>query len=198
VESAYSSHDAEELTQGFFAQLIEKHYLGDVRQERGRFRSFLLAAMKHFLAKQRDRAKAQKRGGGRRVISLDVAEAETRYALEAPDRLTPERLFDRRWALTLLERVLDRLRGEYRASNRQAQFDRFQPYLTGEGRTLPYRQLAGELGMNEGAIKVAVHRMRKHYRELLREEIAATVSSPEEVEDELNDLFHALSAEENS
>jgi RNA polymerase sigma-70 factor (ECF subfamily) len=195
--SGFASHDAEELTQGFFAQLIEKDYLSDVHRERGKFRSFLLTAMKHFLSKHREWAKAQKRGGGRRPISLDTSDAEARYRLEPQDLETPERLYHRRWALTLLDRVLIRLRDEYSAAGREAQFDQFQPLLTGSGTSLPYREIADRLSMTEGAIKVAVHRLRKRYRELLREEIARTVSSPAEVEDELNELFVALSSSEN-
>ena len=191
--SGYALHDAEELTQAFFAELIEKDFLGDVHRERGKFRSFLLAAMKHFLSKQRARDHAQKRGGGRRPISLDTSSAEARYRLEPQDLATPDRLYHRRWALTLLDRVLSLLRAEYSAAGRAAQFERFRPLLTGDGECLPYRELARETAVSEGAVKVAVHRFRKRYRELLREEIARTVSDPAEIEEEMNALFGALS-----
>lgn len=190
----HSPHDAQDLTQAFFARLLEKHWLADVNRERGRFRSFLLAAMRHFLANEWDRARAQKRGGGRQCIELDAASAETRYALEPADNATPERIFERRWAMTLLDRVLARLRQEHQQGGKGARFDVLKGALTGDRSALPYAQLGEQLDASEGAVKVAVHRLRQRYRELLREEIANTVASEADVEDELRHLFALLSA----
>ncbi len=190
----YSAPDAQDLTQEFFARLLEKKYLAVVDPRRGRFRSFLLAAMKHFLAHERDRAKAKKRGGGRRILSLDFPSAESRYNLDPADELTPERLYERRWALALLEQVLKRLRDEHAAAGKLALFERLKEFLTGAKGSQSYQQIADELAMTEGAIKVAVHRLRRRYRELLEEEIAQTVAGPEEVEDERRALLAAVRA----
>ncbi len=196
--SGFSSHDAEEMTQEFLAQLIEKDYLRDVDRQRGKFRSFLLAALKHFLSKQRDRARAKKRGGGRCAFSLDFRDAESRYKLEPADDLTPERLYERRWALTLLDQVVQRLQQEFSDAGKSAVFERLKGALTG-GRDSPsYRQIAEDLAMTEGSVKAAVHRLRRRYRELLKSEIAQTVEDPAEVDDELNDLFAAVRAEKSS
>ena len=192
--SGHSSHDAEELTQEFLTQLIEKEYLQDVDRQRGKFRSFLLAALKHFLSKQRERTRAKKRGGGRVPVSLDFRDAESRYKLEPTDELTPERLYERRWALTLLDEVLHRLQQEFTDAGKLAVFDRLKGALTGSQDSPTYRQIAEDLAMTEGAVKVAVHRLRRRYRELLKEEIAQTVKDPAEIDDELRELFAAVRA----
>jgi RNA polymerase sigma-70 factor (ECF subfamily) len=188
----WSAHDAEDLTQEFFARLLERNDVATVSPERGKFRSFLLAAMNHFLADEWDKARAQKRGGGR-VIHLDTAVAEAAHAEISDDTLSPEKLFDQRWAITVLEEVHHRLRQEHERDGRQAQFEALRFSLMGERSAVPYAELAGKLGTSEGAVKVAVHRLRQRYRTLLRELIAATVSTPEEVEEELKHLMHALS-----
>jgi RNA polymerase sigma-70 factor (ECF subfamily) len=189
-----SADDAQDSTQAFFARLLEKHYLRDADQSRGKFRSFLLAAFKHFLANERDRARAQKRGGGRPVLSLDFAAGESRYGREPSHEATPERLYERRWALAVLDWVLARLRGEAVRDGKDAAFDRLKGFLTGDGDAASYRDLAAELGRSEGAVKVAVHRLRRRYREVLREEIAQTVTGPADVEDELMYLLTALTS----
>jgi len=194
----YASHDAEELTQEFFAQLIEKEHLKDVDRQRGKFRSFLLAAMKHFLSKQRERARAKKRGGGRIPISLDFRDAENRYKLEPADELTPERVYERRWALTLLDQVLGRLEREFAEAGKRNLFERLKEYLTGKTGLSPYHSVAEELAMTEGAVKVAVHRLRRRYRELLKEEIAQTVTEPDEIDEELRELFAAVRIEKKT
>ena len=188
----YSASDAQDLTQEFFTRLLEKGWLEGVDQERGRFRSFLLAATKHFLSNERDRAAAQKRGGGKKLLPLDSGEAESRYALEPVDPITAERIFDRRWALTLLDQVLSRLRREFTASGKEELFNELKQTLTGDASS--YAQIGERLGMTEGAVKVAAHRLRGRYRDLIRQEVAQTVQSPENVEDELRDLMAALSA----
>jgi len=191
----YSAHEAEDLTQAFFARFLEKEYLQDVDRRRGRFRSFLLAAMKHFLANQRQRARARKRGGGRASISMDFADAERSYQLEPFAGLTAERLFQRRWALALLDQVFRRLREESIQAGKGKQFENLHEFLSGQSGKRSYRQVAERLTMTEGAVKVAVHRLRRRYRELLREEISQTVTCPQEIEDELRDLFAAVAAE---
>lgn len=188
----HSAHDAQDLTQEFFAKLLAKNYLAAVAPERGKFRSFLLASLKHFLANEWKRTQAAKRGGGQQLISLDDHEAESRYALEPADNTTAEKIFERRWATTLLDQVVNRLRDEYARAEKLALYDALKGCLTVESRSAPYAELGVKLNMSEGAIKVAVHRLRQRYREVLREEIAQTVSSPEEVEDELRHLFAAL------
>lgn len=185
-------HDAQDLTQEFFARLLEKNYLAAADESRGRFRSFLLAAFKHFLANEWDRARAQKRGGGQVPISIDLSASETSYTFEPADTATPEKAFERRWALTLLAQVLRRLRGEYVRTGRQTLFEALKPTLTEPSQSVRYAVIAANLGISEGAVKVAVHRLRQRYREVLRSEIAETVAGPEEVEAELRNLFAAL------
>jgi RNA polymerase sigma-70 factor (ECF subfamily) len=182
---------AEDLTQEFFARLLEKDSLGMVDPEKGKFRSFLLAACRHFLANQHDHDRARKRGGGRRPLSIDFRDADGRYAHEPGHGETAERLFERRWALALLDQVLARLRGEYEAAGKGRLFECLKGRLTGDAGG-PHARTAAELGLSEGAVKVAVHRLRKRYRELLREEIAHTVDDPAQVEDEIRALFAAL------
>lgn len=187
----HSPADAEDLTQGFFARLLALDSLADVRRERGRFRAFLLAAMNHFLADAWDKATAQKRDA-RRTIPLDAGDAETRYCREPADRDTPERLFERQWALTLLETVVQRVRAEYAAAGREAVFMALRFAMTGEREGTSYEVAAGELGMSPETARVAAYRLRRRYRHLLRAEIAETVSSPAEVEEELQYLRRVL------
>ena len=188
----HAPHDAQDLTQEFFARLLEKNYLAIVARERGRFRSFLLAALKHFLANEWNRARAAKRGGGREVLSLNETNAEGRYVLEPADETTAEKIFERRWATTLLDQVVKRLRDEYVRAEKPELYEALKNCLTVESRSAPYAELAVRLNTSEGAVKVAVHRMRARYREVLREEISQTVSNAEEVEEELRHLFAAL------
>jgi RNA polymerase sigma factor (sigma-70 family) len=191
----HDADQAQDLTQEFFARLLEKHYLRAADPARGRFRSFLLASLKHFLSNERDRVKAVKRGGRTTVLPLEFENAEGRYSREPPDNETPETIYERRWALTLLERTLARLREEFRESGKDATFARLEGYLTGEQETLPYAELGASLGMSEGAVKVAVHRLRRRFGALLREEIAETVSDPAEVDEEIRELFRAVRGE---
>jgi RNA polymerase sigma-70 factor (ECF subfamily) len=188
----HSPHDAQDLTQEFFARLLAKNYLGAVDRSKGRFRSFLLAALKHFLANEWDKAGAQKRGGHPVLIPINAQSAETSYGLEPVETITAEKIFERRWALTLLEQVLARLRVEYDRDGKAKLFEHLKSTLTGERRSVPYAEIAARLNTSEGAVKVAVHRLRQRYRELLREEIAHTVAGPEQVEEEIRALFSAL------
>lgn len=193
----YDSATAEDLTQSFFTRLLDKGDLRQVRPERGRFRSFLLASMKHFLGNQWDRTRAAKRGGGRPHFSLDTAGAEQRYGLASADSQTPESLFEKQWALALLDRVDRALRQEFVQAGKEEQFDRLRTRLTGDRSKEQtgadsYRQLAEELGMSEGAVKVAVHRLRKRFQGRLREEIAQTVDGETDVDEEIRELFKAL------
>lgn len=190
----HSVEEARDLTQEFFAFLLEKDRLQLADQQRGRFRSFLLTALDNFLTNQWRAGQAQKRGGGRSVLSLDWSSGEQRYLAEPADFMTPERIFDRRWALTLLERVLTQLREQYRSNGKETLFLRLQGCLSGEGSRTPYAELAREMGMSEAAIKVAVHRLRQRCGELLREEIAQTVADQADIDEELGYLFAALAA----
>ena len=189
----YSTSDAEDLTQEFFARLIEKRKLADLTHEGGRFRSFLLTALNHFLVDEWKRGQAQKRGE-HRVISLDAQDAENRYLREPADPLTPEKLFEQNWALALLDTVFLRLQQEYQRAGKAGLFADLKPCLTGERSAAPYAELATRLRMPENTVKVTVHRLRQRYRALLREEVAHTVSSPDEIEGELRDLFRALAS----
>lgn len=184
--------EAQDLTQEFFARFLEKNYLKGLRPDLGKFRSYLLASMKHFLANEWDRARAQKRGGGRAPVSLDLKDAEGRYLLEPAHEMTAEKVFERRWALTLLDQVLAHLREDFAKSGKEKLFDRLKVFLTADRDKVPHKELAAELDMSEGAVKVAVHRVRKRYRELLRAEIAQTVADPGEVEDDIRYLFEAI------
>jgi RNA polymerase sigma-70 factor (ECF subfamily) len=188
----HDADEAQDFTQAFFARLLEKNDLAAADPGRGRFRSFLLASLKHFLANEWDRARAEKRGGGRFVLSIDFRTAEERYRAEPSHDLTPEKIFERRWALMLLENVLARLHDESAQAGKMDSFDRLKGFLTGEQAAMTYGQLAAELNMSEGALKVAVHRLRRRYRELLRAEIEETVADPEEIDQEIRDLFAAL------
>ena len=186
------SNQAEDYTQAFFAGLLAKGGLRLADPKRGKFRSFLLASLKHFLSNERARARAKKRGGGRKVLSLDIQNAESQYALEPRDELSPEKLFERSWALTVLDRTMARLQAEAISTNKQKLFDHLKVYLTAEKSSVPYRDAAAELDIAEGAVRVAVHRLRRRYRELLRDEIAQTVTSDDQIDEEIRDLFAAL------
>jgi RNA polymerase sigma-70 factor (ECF subfamily) len=188
-------HDAEnarDLTQGFFTVVLEKGYFKDARRERGRLRTFLLTSVKHFLANEWDKQQALKRGPGKALLRLDFDSVENRYKLEPADYETPDKAFERRWAMTTLERVLERLRVEMRRSGKEERFRSFSAYLTADGDGVTYNTLAAELGMTESSVKVAIHRLRKRYGELLREEVLQTVGSPEAVDDEIRYLFEAM------
>jgi RNA polymerase sigma factor (sigma-70 family) len=188
----HSPQDAEDLVQSFFTRCLRKNYWVSADRNKGRFRSFLLIVLKRFLANEWDKARALKRGGGENPLALDSLTAEERYALEPADVLSPDKLYDRRWALTLLEHVLGRLEKEQQQSGNGAAFAELKPFLTGQGGD-SYTQVAERLGSNDGAVKVTVHRLRKRYRALLEEEIANTVSSPEEVQEERRFLLSVVS-----
>ncbi len=188
----YDAHQAEDYTQGFFATLLEKQGLRTADPKQGRFRSYLLGALKHFLSDQRDYERAQKRGGGRPALSLDLADAETRYAIEPGTTLSPEQLFEKSWALTLLDRTLARLRAEAIKAGNEQLFDHLKRSLTRNLDSVAHRTAAQQLGMTEGAVRTAVHRLRQRYRTILRDEIAQTVSSQDEIEAEIRDLFNAF------
>jgi RNA polymerase sigma factor (sigma-70 family) len=188
-----TADEAADLTQEFFARLLESDFFGAADPAKGRFRAFLLASCKNFLANEHDRAGAQKRGGGRSLVSINVGSAEGRYSREPSHDLTPEKLFERRWAVTLLDHALAQLRKEFTDKGKEAHFDQLRVYLVGERGGPSHGKAADELGMTAGAVKVAVHRMRQRYRELLREEIAQTVEGPEQIDEEIRQLFAALS-----
>jgi RNA polymerase sigma-70 factor (ECF subfamily) len=188
-------HDADQaadLTQEFFARLLETDALASVDPRKGRFRSFLLAACSHFLANWHDRRRAAKRGGGRAPIAIEVRAAEDRYRLEPAHHTTPERLFEQRWALALLERVFDRLGQEYRDAGKVALFEALKATLAGDPDAAPYAALARQLGLTERAVQMAVYRLRGRYGQILRELIAETVADPSEVDEEIRLLFAAL------
>ena len=185
-------HDAHDLTQAFFAELLAKNYVGSAKAERGRFRAFLLTSLKHFLSKERERARAQKRGGGKAPISLDFESADSRYRLEPAGGLTAEQIYDREWALALLGRILQRLEAESADAGKPEQFEQLKGFLIGEHAGSTYADAAVRLNTTEAAVKMAVTRMRRRYRDLLREEIAETLSGPEDVEDEISKLFATL------
>jgi RNA polymerase sigma-70 factor (ECF subfamily) len=188
----YPAHDAQDLTQEFFARLLARNYMSGADRRKGKFRSYLLGTLEHFLAKEWRRARAEKRGGGRTVFSLDAVDAENRYLLEPADELTAERIFDQRWAETLLNQALARLREEYRAEGKALLFEKVEPLLSGEGPEGSYAEIRASLSMAESAFKMAVHRMRRRYGELVRAEISQTVSTSEAVEEELRYLFAVL------
>ena len=189
----HDRHQAEDLTQGFFAQLLEKNYLLDADRERGRFRSFLLTAVKHYLANEWDRSHALKRGGGQAVVSIDLAEAERWYEPATVDAATPERLFERRWALSLLAHVMVKLRADFNDAGKTGQFEALVGFLNREAEGDRYQAVAERLGVSPGALRMAVHRLRRRYRELLRAEITRTVESPDQIDDELRFLLTTLS-----
>ena len=189
----HSREDSQDLTQEFLARLLEKNWVANADRNRGRFRSFLLSAMKHFMADEWDKATAKKRGGGVPLLALELNAAETRFLREPADHITPETNFELRWAQTLLEGVLNRLRNEYANEGKTELFAAIHPCLVGDRATQPYAELARTLGATENTIKSAVHRLRQRYRQLLHDEIANTVAGPEEVDSELRHLFAVLS-----
>lgn len=184
--------DAQDLTQSFFARLLERKYLELADPNRGRFRSFLLTSMKRFLNDEWDRSTAARRGGGCKLLSWNTQDAENRYCAEAANQLTPEKLYERRWASALLENVFARLRQEYEADGRLPQFDAFKTCLWDVQQAPSYAQLADKLGMSVDAVKMAVHRMRCRYRHFLRSEIAQTITAEGDLDDEINRLFMAF------
>jgi DNA-directed RNA polymerase specialized sigma24 family protein len=188
----FGPDDACDLVQGFLADLLERRDLAGADRERGRFRSFLRTACAHFLAHHRERDRALKRGGGHRIISIDLPAAERRYGREPAHELTPERLFERRWALDLLSHVLARLEVEAAQSGKVELFSRLRPMLEGDDRAESYSDVGTAVGLSEGAVKVAAHRLRARYREVLREEVGRTVEDPAEVDAELGDLITSL------
>jgi RNA polymerase sigma factor (sigma-70 family) len=192
----YEVSEAQDLTQAFFVRLLEKNYLGDADREKGKFRSFLLASLNHFLANEWDRKQAQKRGGGVTIVPLEMDSAEGYYRTDRADLLTPEKLFERRWALTVIELALKRLEEEFTDKGKARLFNCVKPFLTGADGELTYHQIGAELGMSEGAVKAAVHRMRRRFRELMRAEIAQTIMRPDQpdaIDAELRSLLAALS-----
>ena len=188
----HSRQDAEDLTQEFFARLLARDDLATVDRLKGRFRSFLLASIKHFLANEWDRARAQKRGGGKQILSVNPADPETKYAAEPSHDITPEKLYDRRWAMTVLDQVMVKLRKEMHAEGKADQFEQMKIFLTGSKGEVRYAKVAENLGISETAVKTAVHRLRKRYRLLLIAEIANTVETKQDVEQELRHLLAAL------
>jgi DNA-directed RNA polymerase specialized sigma24 family protein len=189
----YDPEQSQDLTQEFFARLIEKNYLLDADPKRGRFRFFLLAAVKHFLANEWDRANRLKRGGGEVPVSIDLAEAEGWHTLAAVEQATPESLYERRWALSLLENVISKLRAEFADAGKADEFDRLSMFLNRDSDSIRYETLAKEMGISSGALRMSVYRMRRRYRSLLRAEIAESVCRPEEVDEELRFLLSTLS-----
>jgi RNA polymerase sigma-70 factor (ECF subfamily) len=193
-----SVHDAQDLTQAFFAELLEKDYLQAADPRRGKFRAFLLTAFKHFLARQREREGAQKRGGGRVAVPLDFQAGERRYGQEPADLATPDSIYERRWALAILEQTLAQLRQEMAAAGKEKLFDCLKGALVSDGLQQSQAEIAAQLGLTDSAVKAAVFRLRRRYQELLRAEVAQTLTSPAEVEDELRDMFAAVQSRKSS
>jgi RNA polymerase sigma-70 factor (ECF subfamily) len=189
----YRVADAEDLTQGFFFHILSRRFLQRAGPRKGKFRSFILGALKFFLRDELAKLQAQKRGGGQTLVFLDARSAEERYRLEPVEPLDPEKLFDRRWALTLLERVLERLEAEFVEAGKGRLFGRLRDFLLGNAGLPGYREVGEALGMSEGAVNVAVHRMRQRYRELFQAEIAQTVTGPAEAEEEIRHVFAVIS-----
>lgn len=188
----HGADDARDLTQGYFLRLLEKDYLDDVRPEAGKFRSFLLASLKHYLANVRRDAAAQKRGGGQPLASLDLDAAENRYRNEPVDGETPARAYERRWALAVIDRARNRLKGEFERADKGRHFKLLAEHLTGSGDARPYGEIAEELGTTEAAVKMSVSRMRRQYGRALRDEIADTIDDPAEVDAEVRHLLSIL------
>lgn len=190
--NGYTQHDAEDLTQAFFSHVLGSDFIARAAPEKGRFRSFLLVSLRNFMAKQHARDIAARRGGGQRPVDFDEAAAEERLLLQPAVRLTPSELFDRDWALTVLEQALDRLEAEQRAMGKSAGFEKLKPLLRGGPARGDYEALAAEMGMAKGTLTVAVHRLQQRYRALVRAEILQTLASPADLEDELRHLFSLL------
>jgi len=187
-----SPHEAEDLTQGFFCRFLERNAVTSVRPAAGKFRSFLLACLKNFLANERERAHAQRRGGGRVPLPLHSDDAESRYVQEPVDHLTPDAIFERRWACAVLERTMSELRREYSNGKKQQQLEELEGFLPGERASGSRAELAARRGVSMGAIDVAIHRLRQRFGALLREQVAQTVSSPAEVDEEIRHLISVL------
>ncbi len=185
----HAADEARDLTQAFFADLLGRDFLGAIDQSKGRFRSFLLASLEHFLSHERDKARALKVGGGTRTISLNTDTAETLYRHEPADQLTPELIFERRWGLTVMERAMKRLQADF--AEQPERFEQLKPCLTGDNPDR-YREIAVALGLTENAVKAAVHRLRERYGRLLRDEVAQTVASEAEVDDEVRHLLKVI------
>jgi RNA polymerase sigma factor (sigma-70 family) len=188
----YQAPDAQDLTQEFFARLLARNYVTGADRSRGKFRSYLLGTLEHFLAKEWRRTHAEKRGGGRAAFSLDETDAESRYLLEPAHDLTPAKIFDRRWATTLLDEAMACLAKECQADQKEDLFEAVKPFLSGDSAGVSYAEMARSLNMTEGALKVAVHRLRQRYGEWVRAEIAQTVADPKEVDQELHYLLAVL------
>jgi len=192
--NGYDREKSQDLTQGFFALLIEKQYLLDTDRKRGKFRSFLLTAVKHFLVNEWDRENALKRGGGKVMISMDIATAEKRNKSTAMEAETPESLFERRWVYSLLEIVMTKLQAEFADAGKADEFKRLSPFLIEDSKTGRYKSLAEEMKTSEGALRMSVHRIRRRYLQILRTEIADTVAKPEDIDEELRYLYTILSS----
>jgi len=190
----YTPHDAQDLTQEFFARFLEKRYVSLADRNRGRFRSFLLTSLQHFLVNEWSKTRTARRGGDRKVVSWDEQDAESRYLAEPSDDLAPDRIFDKRWAARVLEEALCRLRDEYDAAGRHELFEELKRYAWGERSGITYQETGARLGLSEGAVKVAVHRLRQRYRGLLREQVAQTVANPVEIDEELRYLRSMFSS----
>jgi RNA polymerase sigma factor (sigma-70 family) len=186
--------NAQDLTQSFFAKLLENDYARQAAPKRGRFRAYLLTAFQHFLSKEWEKANAQKRGGGRLPIRLDFSEGESRWQLETCSQLTADQLYERQWALAVLNCVMDRLAAELKAAGKETHFDLLKEFVIGERGEQTYEEVATKLAITAGAAKMAASRMRRRYRQLLRDEIAQTVAGPDEVDQEIRDLFSSLSS----
>lgn len=192
LRRGYAREDAQDLTQEFFSRLLEYDFLRRVQPERGRFRTFLLASLGHFLADEWERKQTQRRGGGCAILSLDFEDAEERLRLQAHPDLDPRRQYDRQWARTLLGTVMARLEGEFADAGKLALFEELRPCLLGRGETIPYRMLGERVGLSEGALKVTVYRLRQRYAILLREEVARTVEDIADVDEELRYLIEVM------
>ena len=189
ADAGYDRSTAQDLTQGFFAQLLEKKYLKEADPERGRFRAFLITSLKHYVANEWDKERAQKRGGGQTLLSLDFDNAEGLYQLEPADEITPEEIYNRRWALTQVERAINELREEMIKMGHPERCEALKGFLTGESEETPYAQVAESLGLNEGAVRTAVHRMRRRFGALLREQVAQTLADEQDVDGEIRYLL---------
>lgn len=189
----HSPEQAQDFTQGFFANFLEKQHVAKAARERGRFRSFLMTSVENYLRNEHDRAQAQKRGGGRQLISLDEQDAEARYLCEPVTEADPAKTFEQRWAATLLNTVLTRLQAEFGATGRGDLFEALQAHLWGDAESTPYPELAERFGLTLANVKITAHRLRQRYRELLREEIAHTVALPSQIDDEIRHLMQVVS-----
>ncbi len=188
----YDRSQAEDFVQGFFTHLLEKRGLRNVTPQKSKFRSFLLVSLKNFVADEWRRSQTERRGGGKCFLSLEFEQAETSYSLEPADRLSADKLFDRSWALTVIARAMEALQGEYAKAGKGEFFEQVKGYITAEPEAGSYQQSVVRLEMSEGAVRVAVHRLRRRLREVIRSEIAETVTTGEQLEEEIRDLFAAF------